>query len=251
MTHSATTISFSEWHKLPLYARIAFVARCAGRLQPLYSHYCPELPEKYTSAVEKAISLLENITAECDVDIPRCAAYTTAAKLAAGAAKPDSPAAAVATIAVAGLRLAGNPFSQAELAGFLEFLLQTIQKAVQPIGAQAWTWKAMYRDLTLLKELSRYLQWTDDTPVSVKMLGPLWPEGEPEGWPIHEDASAMSELIFDLEVPEGVSEQEVLERVRELYELANDLHKSFGGSGLTIKELTITSEAPNSVEVES
>ena len=42
---------------------------------------------------------------------------------------------------------------------------------------------AMRRDYLLLVETADAERWTHDTSVSPALFGPLWPDGEPEGWP--------------------------------------------------------------------
>jgi hypothetical protein len=38
-------------------------------------------------------------------------------------------------------------------------------------------------DFELLRSAAALEGWTDETPVSQDFFGPLWPEGQPSGWP--------------------------------------------------------------------
>jgi hypothetical protein len=56
--------------------------------------------------------------------------------------------------------------------------------AVQLLAdARALASSAARADFELLKALSQSKGWTDDTPVPVDLLGPLWTFGVPERWP--------------------------------------------------------------------
>ena len=46
-----------EIAQLPLGAQVAFAARCVRRVQPLFTFFWPNAPQKHTEAVEKAISI--------------------------------------------------------------------------------------------------------------------------------------------------------------------------------------------------
>jgi uncharacterized protein YegP (UPF0339 family) len=53
------------------------------------------------------------------------------------------------------------------------------------------------------------------------------------------DRNPQGELVVEIEVPEGVSDQEVLEVVGRLSYEADDLHRALGGHGLKIKSVEI------------
>ncbi len=77
-----------------------------------------------------------------------------------------------------------------------------------------------------------------------EFFGPLWPEGVPEGWPAREQASEGCELVFEIDMPEGVSEEEVYDGAIELAARADDLHRAYGGHGLKVKSVEIHDEVP-------
>ena len=103
--------------------------------------------------------------------------------------------------------------------------------------------RAVARDFDLLRHAASEEAWTDDTPVPPSFFGTLWPGGVPEGWPIQEESSEGLQLEFELDVPEGVSDEEVYARAVELAGHADDLHRSYGGRGLKIKSIEVLEES--------
>ncbi len=67
---------------LPRWARVAFAARCARRVQPLFQAFWPEAPPEHVAAVDTAITLAE-----------RAAAGSAGARAAYGAAREAGPGA--------------------------------------------------------------------------------------------------------------------------------------------------------------
>ncbi|MFN0146596.1 MAG: hypothetical protein ACKVT1_08805, partial [Dehalococcoidia bacterium] len=51
--------SREELVKLPRWARVAFAARCARRVQPLFLKHWPSAPKEHVEALDKAITLAE------------------------------------------------------------------------------------------------------------------------------------------------------------------------------------------------
>lgn len=72
----------------------------------------------------------------------------------------------------------------------------------------------------------------DETPVPAELLGPLWPDGEPEGWPNSDEsdekmtATPLS-LYFDMD---EFSPQQVADMIG----LLSDLYAEIGGDKLVI-----------------
>ena len=93
--------------------------------------------------------------------------------------------------------------------------------------------KAMSRDIDVLLQAAEEHGWTDNTPVPPDCLGAIWPNGPPAGWPADDESDAG--LVLDFEVPEGVTDEEVAERVRGVLAALDQGHRSLGGSGLKIR----------------
>ena len=51
------------------------------------------------------------------------------------------------------------------------------------------------------------------------------------------------ELVLEIDVPEGVSDDEIIARVREMALMADGLHRSLGGRGLKVERLEVHQEA--------
>ncbi|HLO39609.1 MAG TPA: hypothetical protein VK176_01200, partial [Phycisphaerales bacterium] len=83
---------------LPRGARVAFAARCARRVQPLFTHFWPDAPRKHVEAIDNAITLAErrfegSRSASVNVYADAARAAARADDAAADAAYADAPAA--------------------------------------------------------------------------------------------------------------------------------------------------------------
>ena len=98
-----------------------------------------------------------------------------------------------------------------------------------------------WRDYRLLFAASHAEGWKDGEDFSIppEFFGPLWPYGEPEGWPV--EASGKHEprptMMVNIAVPPGMTEAQskafngkVVELLREM----SRLHAGSGGTGLRI-----------------
>ena len=159
-----------ELEVLPRLARIAYAARAARRVQPLYVKFWPEAPAQHVEAVDRAIAVAES-TAEgnnnhaCVGGVAGHAAYAAdaGARAVGRAAYAPANAAAYAAADVP----AGAAAAAVEAAAYAA--RDTIASCIR-------------HDFDLLSTFSKLGKWTDKTPVSVAILGPLWPDGEPEWW---------------------------------------------------------------------
>ncbi|MEM9066388.1 MAG: hypothetical protein AAGB51_12965, partial [Planctomycetota bacterium] len=123
-------------------------------------------------------------------------------------------------------------------------------------------------DFELLRAAMERGELTGKTPVGPEFFGPLWPDGEPEGWPEpdavphdssderrqnevapvvggeHEDADIALRIPV-LPVEDTAENREELKKhLRRLVFTLNDLHVAKGGSGLKIAELQIRGPVP-------
>lgn len=178
-----------ELATLPRWARVAFVARCARRVQPLFTQLWSDAPKERVEAVDSAITISERSAARAS------AAATDAARADAA----EAAANAANAVDVANVRAAYVAYSAARAASAIHAdsfhaaaraasAANAAADAAAAAGndvhaAQAATVAAMRRDFELLKAAAKAAKWTDDTPVPPEFFGPLWPEGEPEGWP--------------------------------------------------------------------
>ena len=103
----------------------------------------------------------------------------------------------------------------------------------------------MRRDYELLKAMAEREGWTDESPVDVALLGPLWPEGEPEGWPedAKEERAGDSVLAITLELPEDADDDAIETAVLELVDRIDDMHRAEGGRGVLVDAIEIPRHA--------
>ena len=109
----------------------------------------------------------------------------------------------------------------------------------------------MMLDFDLLTVAAEKHAWDDDTPVPPELFGPIWPEGIPDGWPVDAQDSEGAQLVFELEVPDNASDEEVINMVAELADRADSVHRAHGGQGLCVKEVDIFGDVPVHAEVTS
>lgn len=225
-----------ELSRIPIWARVAFAARCAKRALPL-SHPI--------SGVAAAIEIAERAAAYAAAAAKAAAfAYADAARPAAAAAGAKAAAYAYAAAARPAAGDAAYAAAQAADAAY------AAAKAADGAYAADAAYAAMQRDYELLRETSVSEHWTDDTSVPPEFFGPIWPNGEPEGVPVEiEDPAGDSQLVLTIEVPEGVSESELTAKLIDLAQDADSLHRAHGGAGLKVEDIEIHRDAPVPAEV--
>jgi len=242
--------------QLPRRAVVAFAARCARRVQPL-THALPQQGRDAIDrdAIDRAIAIAEAFAKGTDV---ASAAADAAARAATAANKDDAAgaatwaaAAAVAAAAVAVANAAWAADAAARAAA---------RAATDTEAAWAAAWAAADDDLDRLIALNLGQPGTLGAPIDPSKsgpLGPLWPQGVPEWYTEaatktvapHEEPSGDAELVVEIDVPEGISDDEVLAVIERLSLDADDLHRALGGHGLKVKRLEVYQGAPAPVEV--
>ncbi len=187
---------------LPRWARVAFAARCARRVQPLFATW-PNATEEHKQSVEKAIVCAEQAAREATMKSP-----STAKKVAEGAskirkaAKNDhadtaafvaAAASAAASEAAYGVAAAASDAASdgtyvpaviiaAENAAEAGVAVEVNTDVDATANARDGIVEAMLCDLKSLSEAVAE-KWPDEQPVAPQFFGSLWPAGEPEGWP--------------------------------------------------------------------
>jgi hypothetical protein len=227
MTNEVTIPSKEELQVIPRWARVAFGARCARRVQPLIK---PDFPgaAKYLEVTEAAIVMSERSAAAAEVDHSYVEDDTVkgegdsdfdayahdTAYAAAAAVDPldDDHAAAARDAAIAASR--AFPAFEDPLAVALRY------------------------DYQLLRDTAQREGWTDETPVPPQFFGPLWPFGAPQGWPlgVSEAGLAMPELTLEFDIPDDVDPDEADAAIGQIIQRLSDLHTAMGGNGLEIAD---------------
>ena len=200
-----TLLKLSGLQKLPRWATVAFLARCARRLLPAYRDDAHE-PAQQRLAVAQAVELAEKRASvggadeplseplmlgqqyfdEYDVDSLMAALY--GAVEAASNTRDDCGEVAdynLAATSVArdvfriafGDNVARGDFDRLELS---EAVIDSLLRVSQAADTD------LQRDLDTVASLATASQWTDETPVASDIFGAMWPNGLPEGWPLAE-----------------------------------------------------------------
>ncbi len=244
--------------QLPIWAIVAFAARCARRVQPIFTTW-PKALRMSIDAINNAISIAEMIsewkyknriekvtdvnvatyTAEAyaytamaaeaaEIPAPEVGAYAAADDAAYAAAE-----AAKATIGVAESAVNNNAHSTALVAAYA-----TAEAAkAAPKHLQTTIRKEIIRDFkSLLKKSLRLEYQKDPLPQPyTKIFGPMWPDGEPEGWPKSEATETDLKTEFyeqpplEIYIDPGNASKKTIKAV---FEAINDWHIAAGGLGL-------------------
>jgi hypothetical protein len=189
-----------EIEQLPRWARVAFAARCARRVLPLYKHYCPEVAEYDIKSVtgaaavaERSAALAADATAEI-VNTTNTHEFEDAADAADWAE----------TAADYGIGVSMNPTASGsyEAGNAAAFAAHAASQAARQSAANAGAYAAsrtvahaaragegfslapfIRGNYETLVNCAKAQAWTAATAVAPEVFGPLWPDGPPEGWP--------------------------------------------------------------------
>lgn len=248
-----------DLERLKRWAQVAFAARCARRVQPLSEALWRDAPAKHIIALERATVLAERSAADARVDAVDAAdahahahavfgaAKTVVARYAANAAAYAAAAAAWAADRADNAARAANAvayaaagYADADADGPGAAFTADAGRVIDAVDADA----AARSDFDLLETAVRDEEWTDDTPVPPEFFGPLWPDGTPEGWPVQEEESGDTELVIEIDVPEGKdSEEELVRQGIQLFNALDKLNAAYGGDGLEF-DIEVLEEAP-------
>lgn len=249
--------------QLPRWAAVALAARCARRVQPLFVKGWPDAPQEHREAVLKAVLIAEQSARMGHSDPVRAKAAVTNAlhagmgaapasgRGATGAKRAASWAARSASDATLSVAQIGGA---AAYAGFASKDAATAAAAYAGFAANAEgtavtspeTTTADIIDLEELLRLASVNGWTDDSPVDVDRIGPLWWGQEPDWWP--EEPLTLSDnppvMRLEFSIPEGIPRAEADRLIGEILQRANELHHSMGGTGLTITDAEVYEAEP-------
>lgn len=235
---------------LPRLAQVAFAARCARRVQPLFRYYWPEAPDDGLLAIDRAIDTAEQSAVNVWEVMSQLRAHGDASSAFLAIAVAARNAAATATHAIA--RSAGYTAADAAAAavvligkspparmeGAADTALSAVKQAEPLILA----------DFETLVRLARDNNWTNDTPVPQNVFGPMWPSGVPDWWPIKEPQSSSDDgIVLEIEIPEDMDDADIAAHITMLVEDANRLHRALGGHGLKIDKLDVAAGIPTGV----
>lgn len=211
-----------EIAQLPRWARVAFAARCARRVEPLYLKCWPNAPEKYVLGIGRAVDLTEESAAAA-------IAYHDASVLFDAATAPTTKSSSVVV----------GPEEAAEVAASATGAYSAIRDSLSGCSAVtyavrsagSWVIPVIRHDLDQIVSESRSRRWTDATPVPPAVFGPLWPEGPPADWP---ELPKPTKLKVTVQVPDGLDDAAVREKLKTLTTALARLNVAGGGHGLKL-----------------
>jgi hypothetical protein len=219
---------------LPRWARVAFEARCARRVLPLFRYFWPDVLDKHALAVEKAVELAERSAALASCDDPSAADVITAAGIAvdatADAAIADFAASPSAEVALAACHAASAAYENTTAIAAFD-----AAGALESYDEDSRTVRAISHDFHFIRSLANARSWTDVASVPPEVFGPLWPYGLPEGWPTElsspttptppiteEEQDADFEIVLRAIAEPGVTAETVSAHLVKLYRALNE-----------------------------
>lgn len=221
-----------EIAKLPRWARVAFAARCARRVLPLFLTNRPFPSENRYSAQDPqwSLSQAELSAATASSRVTSVSGYTEAASHIYEDENPaDEAAHNSANSAAYAAADAGD--NSRPLRTF--FAMNYAARAAQ---GSARLFAVCRRDFDLLTRLASTYGWTDDTPVPPEVFGPLWPEGKPAGWPDDPELPKRTDIALEAVASERATETMIEDEVVNLFLAMNRFHIARTGHPLTVED---------------
>jgi hypothetical protein len=173
---------------LPYWARVAFFARCARHVLPLWEESWPAAPPEYRAVIEQAIVLSETSAAEAKHagDLKTAGVHTAKIPVAALAAQegretPDVPPAfpqRAALIAAA----AGNVLDY--IIGVDETGSYTFAKAVTEDAELDDLLNDIHEDFQRIEQLARECEWTDKSPIPPEVFDASFKPHDKKWWKV-------------------------------------------------------------------
>lgn len=227
----AEIIQEQEIKRLPHFARVAFAARCARRVQPLFTALWKDAPRKNVEAVDEMVTVAEVMARE---GVVSTTPVNHLAFAHADTVVAVHGAANAATHAAYAAQSVAQSASYAALA------------AADAADADTSTIAAMRDDYERLLAISEEKRWTDTSPVDVVLLGPLWSLGTEPDWAKSLSSESTStrdpgKLILKFNIPAlqntPMNRAALVAQLKESILAANALHIAHGGSGLRIDDV--------------
>jgi hypothetical protein len=227
-----------ELNILPQWARVAFAARCAQRVNGLFPFCWKDAPNKYALAVERAVAVAAKAAKDGihQPDNDLCIDISEAVTRTVG--KGVAHASAFAAHSAVAIAMLHEPMVEQLLKEHHAMSSHHSSRAARQVDCEVEVFNAQRYDFLMLKRLAEIHGWDDDSPVDPEICGPIWPEGVPEKWPLpdpdveNRKQGEYLDLMFDL--PPDVDDETAQHLIRELYEKLNDHHIAHGGNGLVL-----------------
>lgn len=151
---------------MPHFARVAFAARCARRIQPLFRQYWPDAGPEQIHAIEKAIRLAEQsaATAMAAAEAHQAAKQALVAGGGDEVTNAIAQAAGAAATAVEEARCGSAYWAWSAFRHAADVAERTSDKSIVP---------SMHADFALLMRRCGEEKLSDTTPVNPDAFGPL------------------------------------------------------------------------------
>lgn len=230
----------AEISRLPRCAQVAFAARCARRVQPLFNHFWPDAPKKHLDAVDAAVRLAENCASTASltasaVDAVKAYAAANATTAAYSANTANAAAAVAAANAADATAKAADATANAAVTA-VAVAAGDAAAAANAVAAKAGI-AEIVADFEFLLAAAEGEQWDDNTPVPPEFFGPMWPNGTPDGWPEEVAVDAAQVLKLQIAVPQDMNDtqsRDFNEKVKAFLTALSAFDASMGGTGLQI-----------------
>jgi hypothetical protein len=220
--------SEDEIAKLPRWARVAFAARCARRGESAYRARWTDNPIHIYHVVDETIRATERMAASGRRSATQAARHqftdTELEVLIRNVVLPAYDAA----WHFDDLRVSSTETARTAAA---------TARASTILDTSEATTGVIRRDFDHIASLAEWQKWTDDTPVSPEVFGPLWPEGPPKGWPRVTDALPRTKIALVLFPRERVADSIVEDEAVNLFNALNRYHIARSGVRLTLEQL--------------
>lgn len=220
--------------RLPRWARVAFAARCARRVLPLFGHKWPDLPARYRAPVVRAVELGERSAArgirEDDGQAITQAAVLVYIEIDKRGDAVSAFSAAVAGAAICAARAAADEGTSPPADICEEFRgVMAASNAGGYVGAMLEG--PIRTDFGRIRSYASDLRADDSTPFPPGVFGPLWPDGPPSGWPT--DPEDDFKLVIRAVAEPGVTAETVRKHAVELFKALNEYSLEKYGRRLT------------------
>ena len=209
MADEAKLPTEEEIAQLPRWARVAFAARCARRMLPMFKKHWSAAPNTCLTELSNQIRIAEKAATWAE-PAPRDVFNETSVAAEIAYAQV---AAVIANAAGSAVLAASTTGPQAGIEGALVCLSSAVRAGIAT--------ESLRQDFDLILAESRWRNWTDDSPVPPSVFRPL---------------DAQSTLTIELFPPEGIDPHDIGDAVVKLWEVANEYHMARGGGVLTFDE---------------
>lgn len=232
----------NDLDSLPQEILGALAIRCAKRVLPFYHRLWSE-PGEHWNGLNDTVRDIERALRESTTppfsDKPR-KAVAAAKEMLAGLDQHDDPVIAVTWAAECVLAAFEVVHAEHQMIASTLKSVQLARLVEVQMNAGPQISNAITHDLNLGQHIVNAGFSADFPGLSLDLLGPLWPLGEPSDWPVCEESSADVGLYLSIEVEDDARRlPAVLRGLVDLVLKVDGLHRLYGGHGLKVDTLDL------------